>query len=433
MENSVSRTSRNRAQRLTMRLTFKLTLTALIISFTAIVLHVLLIFSIPASFSYQLSQNYTATPRFIEVEKGTLLYSAWFDDRQDQNYIQVLLLTSRRKNPPPLFCRFQSGSNSDTSSSVASSYYEINKKYSEKRYGMFVASYALPKELIGTPCYVNISIKLTSEQRNSSVVLPVGNVKNQQCIINTYRGEYGICIPPLHGHISVDALIEFLELSQILGASYFTFYDFEISKNVSNVLNYYEGKGLAQVLSWKLPSYISESDVHYYGQIFAMQDCLFRSMNHLDFVAFNDLDEYIVPLQYGNISSVLRSIHKEKHCGHCFQSAKFVVSGHGRQNSWPVTQNVFNRIPKADPTRPKCVSIPKKVFEHGVHVIMQPLEGKYVTNNVDWNVARVFHYRECHDPTCEEKLEEDKTMEKYGQRLSQRIDVIKGIVQLKSS
>ena len=415
-----------------MRLTLKLTLITLI-SFAGIVLHVLYFFSFPASHSYQLSQTDTATPRFIEVEKGTLLYSASLDDRQGQNYIQVVLLTSQRKNPPPLFCRFQSATNSNTSLSVPSSYYEIDTKYSNKRYGMFVASCALPKELIGTPCYVNISIKLTSEQRNSSVVLPVGNVKNQQCTTNTYRGEYGICIPPLHSHISVDGLIEFLELSQILGASYFTFYDFEISKNVSNVLNYYEGKGLAQVLSWKLPSYISESDVHYYGQIFAMQDCLFRSMNHLDFVAFNDLDEYIVPLQYGNMSSMLRSIHKEKHCGHCFQSAKFVVLGHGRQNSWPVTQNVFNRRPKADPTRPKCVVDPNRVFEHGVHFIMQPLEGKYVTDNVDWNAGRVFHYRECHDSTCKEELEEDKTMERYGQRLKQRIDVIKGVAHLKPS
>jgi len=431
-----------------MRLTRKLTCVTLI-CFTGIVLYVLYIFLFPVSFSYQPSQNDTATPRsievkrgtqtdtakprFIEVEKGTLLYSAWFDDRQDQNYIQVLLLTSRRKNPPPLFCRFLSGTNSNPSLSVASSYYEINGKYSNKRYGMFVASCALPKELVGTTCYVDISLKLTSEQPNSSVILPVGNVKNQQCTTNTKGREYGICIPPLHGHLSVDVLIEFLELSQLLGASYFTFYDFEISKNVSNVLNYYKDKGLVEVLSWKLPSYITQSDVHYYGQIFAMQDCLFRSMNHLDFMAFNDLDEYIVPLQYGNISSLLRSIHKETHCGYCFKSAKFILSESGTQKSWPVTQNVFNRAPKADLTHPKCVSNPKKVFEQGVHLIMQPLEGKYVTNYVDWNAARVFHYRECHDPTCKEILEEDKTMEKYGQRLKQRIDVIKGIVHLKSA
>ena len=66
-----------------------------------------------------------------------------------------------------------------------------------------------------------------------------------------------------------------------------------------------------EVLSWKLPSYITQSDGHYYGQMFAMEDCLFRSINHLDFVVFNDLDEYIVPLQYVNISSTLLSIQKE--------------------------------------------------------------------------------------------------------------------------
>ena len=57
----------------------------------------------------------------------------------------------------------------------------------------------------------------------------------------------------------MNVLIEFLELSQLLGTSYFTFYDFQISENVSNLLKYYEGKRLAQVLSWKLPSYIGES------------------------------------------------------------------------------------------------------------------------------------------------------------------------------
>ena len=39
-----------------------------------------LLFSFLASHLYQLSHTDTTTPRFIEVEKGTLLYSAWFND-----------------------------------------------------------------------------------------------------------------------------------------------------------------------------------------------------------------------------------------------------------------------------------------------------------------------------------------------------------------
>ena len=89
-----------------------------------------------------------------------------------------------------------------------------------------------------------------------------------------------------------------------------------------------------EVLSWKLPSYITQFDVHYYGQIFAMEDCLFRSINHLDFVTFNDLDEYINPLQYVNISSTLRSIHKGKHYGHCFFLVSFNLTLVTRQRDF---------------------------------------------------------------------------------------------------
>ena len=366
----------------------------------------------------------TEAPHFIEVEKGTLLYSAWFDDRKAQRYIQVLLMTSRRKNPPFLSCEFQNGSNSNTSTVVASLYYEINSRYSGKRYGLFVASCGLPKDLVSIPCFVDISIKFTSEQPNGHFVLPVGNTRKE-----TTKREYGICIAPLHGNIHVSELLEFLELSRLLGASQFTFYDFEISDNITKLLNYYESKGLAQVLSWKIPSYITQQDVHYYGQILAMQDCLFRSMNRLNFVAFNDIDEFIVPFHYDNMSSLLHHIHEENHCGHCFQSARFRHEVSEAQTTpWFVTQNVLNRARNADTTRPKCVDDPQRVFEHGVHLIMQPLESKYKTHQVKWDVARVFHYRKCPQPCNMPDTVTDATMQKYGERLKQNINVIRKLL-----
>ena len=363
----------------------------------------------------------TELPRFIEIERGTLLYSAWLDDREVHSYIQILLLTSRRKNPPPIFCRFQNGSLSNISTRAVSPYHEINKRYSKKRYGLFVVSCGLPKNLVSEPCFVEISIELASEQPLRSAVLPLGNVKRQGSVAAN-RSEYGICVPPLHGNILVGPLIEFFKLSQVLGASYFIFYDFETPENVSKVLNYYTEKGVAQVLSWKLPSYIGDDDVHYYGQIFAMQDCLFRTMNQLKFVAFNDLDEFIVPLHYEKMTDLLHKIHGEKHCGHCFKSARFQFSLEGKVqlNSWSVTQTVLNRSRNADETHVKCVVDPQRVFEHGVRLIMQPLASKYTVDNVEWNVARVFHYQECKG-SCNTDLEFDNTMQRYGERLRQRI------------
>ena len=93
-------------------------------------------------------------PDFIECKRGTLLYSAWFDDRYAENYIQVLLMTSSRKQPPPLSCRFQNGSTSSISVRAITPYYEINGRYSNKRYGLFVASCILSKDLVGSPNFV---------------------------------------------------------------------------------------------------------------------------------------------------------------------------------------------------------------------------------------------------------------------------------------
>ncbi|CAH3027926.1 unnamed protein product [Porites evermanni] len=205
-------------------------------------------------------------------------------------------------------------------------------------------------------------------------------------------------------------------------ASYFTFYDFEIADNVRKVLKYYESKGLVEVLSWKLPSYITGEDVHYFGQIFAMQDCLFRSINHLNFVAFNDLDEFIVPLQHENMPSLLHSIHKLNYCGHCFRSAKFPrVESENEPPFRLSTQTVFHRLLEADMTHTKCVDDPQRVFEHGVHLIMEPLKG-YKPNDVSWNEARVFHYRNCRAPcNLAADMEVDTTMQKYGERLIKNV------------
>ena len=96
-------------------------------------------------------------------------------------------------------------------------------------------------------------------------------------------------------------------------------------------------------------------------------------MNDFKFLAFNDLDESIVPLQHENMISLLHSIHREEHCGHCFKSAKFPLSRGEVESSWPVTQNIFTSKQKADETRPKCVVDPKRVFEQGLHYIKVPI------------------------------------------------------------
>ena len=53
-------------------------------------------------------------------------------------------------------------------------------------------------------------------------------------------------------------------MSHLLGASYFTFYDYNISDSARKMFSSYQRKGLAQVCPWNLSTYITVQDVHYH-------------------------------------------------------------------------------------------------------------------------------------------------------------------------
>ena len=365
-------------------------------------------------------------PRFREIVKEALVYSVWFDDRKSQHFIRILLL-SLKKTVPSLTCLFKSASKQETFA-VEASFYEHNESY-QRRFAYFIASCVLPKSLDNIPCFVNISATLAERSESNAMVFPVRSIGDEKGRI---QKKYGICIPPVHGEISVGKIIEFLELTQILGASHFTFYDLSMSESVRNVLNHYQDLGLVSVFPWNLPSYIGKNDLHYFGQPLAIWECLFRSMRHFDFVAFHDWDEFIVPLRHENITAMLEYIHKENHCGHCFESVLLDPST-DQNGSHLITQRVFHRTSQVTPFYTKCIVDPRRIFEQGIHHISKPIEEFYEADKVNWEVARVFHYRKCHDsraahqPRCSSFIV-DKTMQRFGEKLKYNFELKMNII-----
>ncbi|PVD31444.1 hypothetical protein C0Q70_06856 [Pomacea canaliculata] len=67
--------------------------------------------------------------------------------------------------------------------------------------------------------------------------------------------------------------VEFVELNRILGAAHFTFYKFGVSREIAQVLTFYQNVGLATVLPWSLTA---PNDIFEKGEAVAMSDCLYR-------------------------------------------------------------------------------------------------------------------------------------------------------------
>uniref|UniRef100_A0A3B4FKY0 Glycosyltransferase family 92 protein n=1 Tax=Pundamilia nyererei TaxID=303518 RepID=A0A3B4FKY0_9CICH len=101
------------------------------------------------------------------------------------------------------------------------------------------------------------------------------------------------------------SLVQSLEMLQLLGVNRVVVYKTSCSPETQRILDYYTQKGLLEVIPWSLSRYVNVSrgwlpehgpgELHYFGQIPALNDCLYRYMYQSRYVALHDIDELILP------------------------------------------------------------------------------------------------------------------------------------------
>jgi hypothetical protein len=139
------------------------------------------------------------------------------------------------------------------------------------------------------PDYVSI-VESPSDQRSLNVV-PVIIIPK---VVNR-KQKFIACVSPLHSHYNdTTQLIEWMELNTILGAEHFMIYVNSVSKGVLDILKYYEKEGKASIFNWTLPDNVM-NNIHYYGQLAAINDCLYLNKLFSEYISTLDLDEYIIP------------------------------------------------------------------------------------------------------------------------------------------
>ncbi|XP_064626222.1 uncharacterized protein LOC135486944, partial [Lineus longissimus] len=123
------------------------------------------------------------------------------------------------------------------------------------------------------------------------------------------------CSAPLHSKFSnVDQLVEHIEVNRIFGATSFTFYNFSMSDAVSKVLKYYMDQGLVDLIQWRVPlekvyppKVDGKEDIWYFGQLAALNDCLYRNSQKVKYLVASDLDEFAVPHRNRSWGALLSS------------------------------------------------------------------------------------------------------------------------------
>lgn len=122
------------------------------------------------------------------------------------------------------------------------------------------------------------------------------------------KHNFTVCVTPLNFQFDdVYQLVEMIEINRMFGANHIIFYNYSAGPNVTDYLRRYSDDGLVTVLPWDLPVVVETwpptpdltPEIHYFGQLASLNDCLYRAMPSSRFTVFTDLDEHIVPMGHG--------------------------------------------------------------------------------------------------------------------------------------
>ncbi|XP_064641492.1 uncharacterized protein LOC135496230 [Lineus longissimus] len=157
----------------------------------------------------------------------------------------------------------------------------------------------------------------------SVVSSPCEKPTNVLKVLNTKKVDYskmtgfGVCSPPFNfKYKRVDQMIENLETNRMLGATKFTFYNYSLGDEVYKVLKPYIQQGIVELVQWPIPVLVQTwpptvtQEIHYFGQIANLNDCLYRNHQKVKYVAFTDLDEYAVPRRQKNWTALINDLEK---------------------------------------------------------------------------------------------------------------------------
>ena len=344
------------------------------------------------------SQTVLESSGHFHPMQGNYIYSAYYDDRRSDTPRVMLIALLKKNSKPAMFCHFRATGTKSRRfySSPITDYYEMCENHA-KDFGGWMLSCDIPSQLQGRPCEVTMSLHSNPKRRKTtSVLLPVFTLHASW----EHKRNFGVCVPPLFGYIPSTTLIEFVELTQLLGASHLVVYLQQVSREVRKVLRYYQHLGVLTVLPWELP--VPDRSIWYHGQLLAINDCLHRGMHGFKYLAFNDIDEFVVP--HGgasNWTSMVESIQghplsqQDSQPGMTFQSAFFdplMTVGASRalyDLESDLRTKSFSRV------RTKVMVDPAHIYELGIHHISKPLNESKQPHFVQPEAAFIHHYRKC--------------------------------------
>ncbi|XP_044058293.1 uncharacterized protein LOC122878873 isoform X2 [Siniperca chuatsi] len=293
-----------------------------------------------------------------------------------------------------------------------------------------------------TPSHIAVTSAADSKDK-----LEFLEVKNKKAKSDSFPYNFAVCFSTMYRFSNVLQLVQSLEMMQLLGVNRVVIYKTSCNDDTQRILDYYTRKGLVEVIPWSMSRFlrvsrswkpdVSPGDIHYYGQIPALNDCIYRYMYQSRYVALHDTDELILPQSVNSWLELLPLLEKTYGVdrGYMFENYVFPIRPPPPSKTPPPQNHDWKNVsgvnilahlyhePATSLNRYNCKIIvnPRVVFYTAVHGEMSPQIG----SRVDSKIARMYHTRAPAQPklTADQLIYDDRLL-KYKDHLTRSVDTV---------
>ena len=342
-----------------------------------------------------------------KVDLEVHVFSAYYDHRDGKGLFGQVQVMAFQENSysSSLYCFLVYNNTTLCLDKPAdrTSVFEDHRYYRTTMYSCYLPSFQVP-EAVGLTTDEHCSDQTNKQLLTKVVYEKWSPVK-----------EFGVCVhSPLFNMNNHQFLAEYIEMSRILGAEWFTLYIYSASTLARKLLKNYEIEGIVEVEdNWA--DGLPEKVVHYKGQDLLVQDCLYRNIYKVKYLVNTDLDELIFSKKHPNWHKMMLELDSDSSFG-CFLFRHIAVL-HDAENE-SVALTLDQKREKCEPgdviselkiprflsytqssvrvmlRREKMIVKPLHVRKIKVHNVKDGLYGKKRINRVNPDMAALYHYRE---------------------------------------
>ncbi|XP_026195383.1 uncharacterized protein LOC113148104 [Anabas testudineus] len=277
--------------------------------------------------------------------------------------------------------------------------------------------------------------------------VPIRNKKTEKKENNKFQFDFTVCISNLFGdYNNVLQFAQTLEMYRLLGVDRVVIYNTSCGPELNRLLKSYSDEGFVEMVPWPINKHLKPSrgwhvtehggDLHYYGQLTTLNECVYRSMNRSRYVLLNDIDEIIMPYQHDNLKSLMDMLQKQHPKtgvflieNHIFPKKHFEPSRRFNLPQWKKVPgiNILEHIYREDPQRNiyhphKMIVQPRMVEQTSVHEVLKNFGERY---KVPLDVCRIVHVRVALQGHLKmEQLNIDKRLWDFNEKLISNVDKV---------